>query len=132
MNKDFADFQKYFKHYQKLFSLSGYRVYFKYEKIKSGFADLQIDLTDMVATLRLNSKLPDKDKPFKDIKRSAKHEALHLLVGRLEQNGRHRYIAEEEIYEATEELVFKLEELIKEENKDGYTIMPRLQKTDDG
>ena len=66
----------------------------------------------MVATVRLNSNLPEKDKPYKDIKRSAKHEALHLLVGRLELNGRYRYLAETEIYEATEELVFRLEKLI--------------------
>ena len=56
--------------------------------------------------------LPDKDKPFKDIKRSAKHEALHLLLQRLEHRAQCRYVAEEEIYEAVEELVFKLEELI--------------------
>ena len=66
----------------------------------------------MVATVRLNSKLPNKDKPFKDIKGSAKHEALHLLVGRLEQNGRYRFTSENEIYESVEELVFKLESLI--------------------
>lgn len=114
MNKDFALFQKHFKHYQKLFGLTGYRVYFKYEPLGSSFADMKIDLSDMVATVRLNSSLPDKDKPFKHIKRSAKHEAIHLLVGRLEHNGRHRYISDEEMYEATEELVFKLEELIND------------------
>lgn len=68
----------------------------------------------MVVTVWLNSKLSDKDKPFKDIKRSAKHEALHLLVGRLELNGRYRYSSESEICEAVEELVFKLEELIED------------------
>ena len=67
----------------------------------------------MVATVRLNSKLPDKDKPCKDIKRSAKHEALHLLVSRLELNGRFRFSTDNDIFECTEELVVKLEGLIK-------------------
>lgn len=90
----------------------GYKVYFKHEPIEGSFANISISQGTMAATVRLNSKLPDEDKPHKDIKRSAKHEALHLLVGRLEQNGRYRYSSENEIYEATEELVFRLEELI--------------------
>lgn len=112
MDKDFEDFQEHFKEYQHRFGLTGYKVYFKYEPLDSSFASVSINQGEMVATVRLNSKLPDKDKPFKDIKRSAKHEALHLLLGRLEQNAHHRYTSENEIYEATEELVFKLEELI--------------------
>jgi len=111
---DFDLFQKEFKKWQHYFGLTGYKVYFKYEPIESSFADIQINQGAMVATVTLNSELPDRDKPFKDIKKSAKHEALHLLIGRLEQNGRFRYISENEIYEAAEELVFKLEELIKE------------------
>jgi len=112
MNKDFALFQSEFKRWQKLFGLTGYKVYFKYEPLDSSFADISINQGDMVAVVTLNSKLPDGDKPYKDIKRSAKHEALHLLAGRLEKNGRCRYISESEIYEATEELVFRLENLI--------------------
>ena len=66
----------------------------------------------MNATVRLNSKLPDKDKPFKDIKKTAKHEALHLLLMRLENCARARYLIEDEIDESIEELVYKLEDLI--------------------
>ena len=87
---DFALFQKEFKKWQKLFGLTGYRVYFDYEPLGSSFADMSIDQTNMVATIRLNSKLSDKDKPHRDIKHSAKHEAIHLLIGRLEMNGRYQ------------------------------------------
>ena len=110
--QDFELFQSEFKGWQNRFGLTGYKVYFKYEPLDSSFADIKINQGEMVVTARLNSELPYKDKPHKDIKRSAKHEALHLLVGRLEQNGRYRYCSENEIYEAVEELVFKLEELI--------------------
>jgi len=112
MNKDFELFQKEFKKWQEKFGLTGWAVYFKYEPLERSFADIAINLEDMVATVRLNSDLPDKDKPHKDIKRSAKHEAIHLLVGRLEFNGRYRFVSDGEISESGEELVRKLENLI--------------------
>ena len=113
MNKDFKEFQKWFKRYQDKFGLSGWEVFFKYEPIGDGFANISTELGDMSATVRLNSKLPDNVEPFKDIKRTAKHEALHLLCARLEHNGRARFISTEEIYETTEELVNKLCGLIE-------------------
>lgn len=112
MNKDFAEFQKEFKKYQQLFGLTGYKVYFKFESIDSAFASITVDRADMIATVRLNSDLSDKDKPFKDIKMSAKHEAIHLLLMRLELNAIYRHSTSGEIYEAVEELAFKLEGLI--------------------
>jgi len=112
MNKDFALFQSEFKRWQKLFGLTGWAVYFEYKPLERSFADIAINLEDMVATVRLNSDLPEKDKPHKDIKRSAKHEAIHLLVGRLEFNGRYRFVSDGEISESAEELVRKLENLI--------------------
>lgn len=112
MKRDFILFQREFKAWQKLFGLTGYQVYFKHEPLDSSFASITIRQGDMVATVKLNSKVPDKDKPHQDIKRSAKHEAIHLLVGRVEQNGRYRFTSENEIYEATEELVVRLEGLI--------------------
>ena len=112
MNKDFAEFQKHFGKYQKLFGLTGYKVYFKYEPMEGCFASISVTQNDMVATVRFNSQLPDEYKPFRDIKRSAKHEAIHLLLQRLEHRAISRYVASEEIYEAVEELVFKLEDLI--------------------
>ena len=111
-NKDFELFQSEFKRWQYKFGLTGYKVYFKYEEMDGCFADIKINQGEMVVTARLNSKLSDISKPHKDIKRSAKHEALHLLVGRLEQNARWRYSAENDIYESVEELVFRLEDLI--------------------
>lgn len=66
----------------------------------------------MTATVRLSSELDKEVKLHKDIKGAAKHEALHLLIGRLEEKGRNRYCTESEIYEATEELVNKLGKLI--------------------
>lgn len=112
MNKEFALFQSEFKKWQKVFGLTGYRIYFKAEPLEKSFADISIDQEQMVATVRFNSKLSAKDKPHQDIKRDARHEALHLLIGRLEMNGRYRHASSGEIYEATEELVNRLGDLI--------------------
>ena len=112
-DRDFELFKKEFKKWQQKFGLTGYKVYFKHELLEKSFADVNINQGEMVATVRLNSNLPDKEKPHKHVALSAKHEALHLLVGRLEKNGCCRFIGSDEIYEATEELVFKLEDLIQ-------------------
>ena len=114
MSNDFNDFQGYFKEYQKQFGLSGYKVYFQFEEIGSAFASISVNQNEMIATVKLNSNLPDKAKPFIDIKGSAKHEALHLLLYRLEHRAISRYVSSEEIDESVEEVVFKLEKLIND------------------
>lgn len=112
-NDEFLQFQKEFKKWQQRFGLTGYRVYYKYEPLAKCFAQLRTGNGHLqVATVVLNSKLPDKDKPFKDIKNTAKHEAIHLMLTRLMTNARWRYGDEEEINEAEEEIVVKLEDLI--------------------
>ena len=110
--KEFEEFKKTFIYYQKLLGLTGYKVYFKHEPIEEGFANITINQEDMVATIRLNSELPDDDKPHSDVKCSAKHEALHLLLARLENRACERYVRYGDIYESVEEIVFKLEDLI--------------------
>ena len=112
-NKDFLTFQREFKKWQKRFGLTGYKVYFLHKPLDDSFASININQGSMVATVKLNSILHNDEKPHRNIKQSAKHEAIHLLIGRLEHNGRFRYSTENEIYEATEELVFRLEELIQ-------------------
>ena len=115
MNSDFANFQRHFKRYQQRFGLTGYQVYFKCEPLDSCFADISCLQNRMVVTVRLNSESqPEGEEPRKSIRSTAKHEAIHLLLYRLEHLARCRYVADEEIYEAEEELVVKLEGLIGE------------------
>ena len=115
-NQDFEDFKKYFAEYQERFGLNGYKVYLNYGPLNSKFAEIMVDQESMVATVCLNSKLSAKDKLHKNIRRSAKHEAIHLLLHRLEDRARFRYVTQTELYETVEELVFKLEKLIGEVN----------------
>jgi hypothetical protein len=111
-NEDFQLFQSEFKKWQQKFGLTGYKVYFKYEPIDDGFASLSVDSNSMVVSATLNSELPQELEQYKRIEQSAKHEAIHLLTNRLESLANTRFINHDEIYMASEELVFKLEDLI--------------------
>jgi hypothetical protein len=112
LKEDFITFQETYKRYQKLFGLSGYKVYFKHKPLEDVFADTTINNAGHVVTVRLNSRLPPKAKIFKDVTRTAKHEAIHLLLDGLESRALSRYIRDGEVSEEVENLVFKLEELI--------------------
>ena len=113
VNKDFELFRKEFTKWQNMFGLNGWKVYFKHEPLEGCFASIHNDLDCMVSTVTLNSVVQDKDKPFKNIKQSAKHEAIHLLLARLELNGMARFSSSADIYESCEELVHKLEGLLQ-------------------
>ena len=108
---DFSDYKKYFKEYQKRFGLTGYKVYFEYKELDGAFGSIAIKHYDMVATIKLNSKPTSKDR---EIKATAKHEAIHLLLGKLEYLANKRFTSGDEIYEAGEELAVKLEGLIRD------------------
>ena len=103
MKSEFKEFQKIFATYQKRFGLNGYRTYFKNEPDANSFANINVNQENMIATINISSK---------GCLKSAKHEALHLLVGRLAYYAEARYVTEREIMEAEEELVRRLEILI--------------------
>lgn len=109
MKSEFKQFQKVFTAYQKEFGLNGYRAYFKQAELTDAFADITINSECHVVTVRLNEGETPAER---HVEQSAKHEALHLLIGRLESMARRRYTTEYEIDAASEELVFKLEQLI--------------------
>ena len=111
-SNNFDDFKRYFKEYQREYGLNGYQVYFKHMILEDSFADIEVNQSAMVATVRFNKKLPPKDKEFNDVKKTAQHEVLHLLIHKLENLARCRYIDGSEIYEACEELVNKLRYII--------------------
>lgn len=106
---EFKFFKEEFAKYQRLFSLTGYAVYFLHEPLNC-YADIETDQHDMIATVRLDSGPAGKF--GKHVLDSAKHEAIHLLISRLDKLARSRYTTESEVDTATEELVRKLTILI--------------------
>ena len=111
--KDFEVFKKTFQKYQDLFGLSGYSVFFRHEKLEGNiFGSINISLCDMTAAVSFNTELDEHLYAERDVKSTAKHEALHLLTGRIDQLAKNRHSTEAEIYAASEELVNKLMGLI--------------------
>ena len=122
-NEGFELFKKEFKRYQKLFGLMGYHIYFEYKALDDILAQITINQEDMAATVRLNSKPSKENKAIQDVKWCAKHEAIHLLIGRLEKYGSSRFISGDDLVEATEELATKLESLIPDLPDDGARVV---------
>lgn len=109
------DFQLFKTECQKWidkFELNNWKIYYKHENLGNGhyFGDINVQREDSVATLRLSTDV--KADEF-DIKRTAKHEILHLLLGRLSRLGEARFITHDAVYEAEESLVRKLEHIIR-------------------
>jgi len=111
-NKAFELFQREFKRYQEHFGLMGYEVRFEHIKLDDAAASININQEEMVAYAAFNNKLRKPERSVAEIKWNAKHEALHLLTGRMRKYAYARHIMSDDIYEANEELVRRLSNLI--------------------
>ena len=111
-SKAFEIFKKEFKRYQEFFGLLGYEVRFEFKPLNNAIAKINIEQEEMVAYVEANSKSPTFAKDSSEAIKTAKHEAIHLLIGRLRDYAYCRFLTPENIYEAGEELVRKLERLI--------------------
>ena len=113
MKKEFENFKKHFRRYQEKFGLGCYNVFFKHEAINEDvFANISVNTNGMTATVKLNKKLDKNHQPFNNIKKHAKHEAIHLLLDKIEDLARRRYVIDEDIYSEIEGLTNNLMELI--------------------
>ena len=111
-SRELVTFKREFERYQNLFGLTGYKIYFEHVPLNDNFAQINCNQHDMCAAVRLNSEPHPAIKSHSNPKRSAKHEAIHLMLNKITDLATQRYIKQGEIYEAEEELVYKLENLI--------------------
>lgn len=74
-------------------------------------ASLSGNVINMFAWISLNTKLP-ADVGDADIASAARHEVGHLLIAKLEHLARTRYIQEDEILAASEQITRKLEKVL--------------------
>ncbi len=84
----------------------------KHEALDSKYSTIKINQMSKVAVVTLNNTMDEEMKRNLDIKGTARHEAIHLLISRLEWIAGCRYIGEEEIDEEVESLTVRLEGLI--------------------
>jgi len=103
-------FKKEVKKWVDIFELNDWQVYFKHKASKGVFGVLRTTLKGKVATFFFTQNWDDYACPLtkKNIKKTARHEATHLLLARFSCLASERYISGNELEEAEEEVVNKL------------------------
>lgn len=118
--KQFDLFEKTTREYLDKWKVTGWTIYFCHRDEKSsmgesGVASCSVGLTHKCITFTFSKNIEEKDKDiYSDefIKETAKHEAAHALIGRFSRIATARFITDSEAYEAEEELVNHLTELL--------------------
>ncbi len=108
--RQFELFKKECKKWIDIFELNNWNVAYMQNKTKKSFAYCHTNVTHYKATIHLCKVWDDEVVKLTDenIKKTALHEILHLLLSRLSDYGYARFVADDEMTEAEEELVNKL------------------------
>lgn len=108
-DKQFKQFQKLFNHYVGIFGLTRYRITFEHKDLDEFvYAEIMISEESGTASVRFNKIKQEK----LDIKKTALHEALHLLHSGVMYLARERFVSSVEIRIAEEHVVNILEKVI--------------------
>jgi len=116
--KDFELFKSECQIYIDKFELNNYRMAYEWKKMNDADAAITSNQKGMVATFAFNKELSWGNLDYSMskidfIKSLAIHEVIHLLLGRYVWCGTSRFVTTDETREGEEELVRKLERLIK-------------------
>lgn len=114
--EQFDLFKKECRKWIDKFELNNWKVHFKLGDAGEGNrASINRNVTGYIASIhladswdKLNVSLTNAE-----IRQNAKHEIIHLLLGRYSAQARERFIIQSELDEAGEELVRKLEWIIR-------------------
>lgn len=110
--KDFEFFVRECKKWERTLELADWDIQYFHEEIKSSSSASTLrDLQGRTASVYLST---DLDTISKDsLALTAKHEMIHILVGRFAGNAFCRFIMEGDLLESEEALVVKLSKIIK-------------------
>lgn len=112
---DYKIFKNEFERCRQLLGLTGWDVFYKFEPIDdSVLARVMYMANDCGATVIFNSALSPQLLAQMDmnILKTAKHEAIHLLLARYDHIATCRFVTPDELSQANEEIVVKLTDLI--------------------
>ena len=100
----------------QFFGLTEWSYYFSFENGKENMAHIYINNIGKCCTINLSNEwveFPDKNQDIEEqIKVSAFHEIAHLLSGDLIELGRSRFVTEDQIIEAEETFVRRMENTV--------------------
>lgn len=111
-DRDFELFKEHFRIYADMFGLRDWEIFFFHKKLDNAFACLSTNnyMRDRVASVTLTTEWSDcTELTDAEIIRSAKHEAIELLVADICSLAEARFVTEDEIALARHSLVRRLE-----------------------
>lgn len=99
--------------YQKQFGLTNWELHFKRDDIEF-ISQCVYNLPGCIVMIKLCTEWRDQDLKLNDdnLRDCARHEMLHLLLGRLTSYALWRFVTEDIIHEADEEVVRRLEYIL--------------------
>lgn len=108
-------FEKEVRRYLAAFGLTEYQVFVKFDKLDGFYANSRTNPMGGNSTITLNTAWDNTMRPPSDIELSdtARHECCHVLCARLNDAALNRFVTKEEIDQAEEALVRRLEKLIQ-------------------
>jgi len=108
--KDFDMFTKMVFAYQDLFELNNWDIDTDHSDLKNLGLEgrCYTDVKDHVATIQLNKKIVIKP----DLNCLALHEVMHIFLSPVKSLAESRWVSEEEVYQAHEEEVTKLTNIL--------------------
>lgn len=111
-----ADFERFKKEFMRLvdvLGLKGYRYVFYQKRLNNSYATLDINENGKSVCANLTNEIPKSEgQGWISPEAQAKHEAIHLLIFRLEYLGMQRYITPVEFDEGAEAIVRVLEKVL--------------------
>ena len=113
--KNFNLFKKRCQYWIKKLGMNNYGVLINVDKIDitdRAMAYIKVDDETFLASIFFVTH-NNKKASVADIEDSAKHEVIHLLLGRMSKLGTKRFCSNDEIYAAEEEVVQRLLKIIK-------------------
>jgi hypothetical protein len=113
--KHFEIFKNECQKWVDKFELNNWDIKYHWKKLEKFDGGENIGVATYSAEVYLDKEIEDEHADTdltKFVKKTAKHEILHILLKRLAINASARYINECELTEAEEELVRKLEKII--------------------
>jgi len=111
-DKNYKQFVKWCRHYQRLFGLMSYNLWFEHTNLSEyTYASIKTNVENATVTLWFNTEMGDycqRQSP----RETAKHEMLHILAAKLVHCAKERITTQEQIDIEWEHLTVTLQGLI--------------------
>jgi hypothetical protein len=111
--KHFEAFRAECEYWLNALGLKDYRVYYEFAEVPNGLAGCQRDVEGRVCTITLNPFQENCSKAQVDVRRSAKHEVIHLLLAELAHLNGKRLVTEGQWDAAEHAVVRRLEKALQ-------------------